>query len=82
MIAARIFARAPATGPLLHFLRKRSAMSNQQVLGLKAGEWVQVRSKEEILATLDANGRLDEMPFMPEMLKFCGARMIDRKSVV
>ncbi|MFO1110041.1 MAG: hypothetical protein U1E61_12710 [Bradyrhizobium sp.] len=37
---------------------------------------MQVRSREEILATLDANGRLDEMPFMPEMLKYCGARMM------
>jgi hypothetical protein len=76
MIAARIFSRAPVTGPLLNFFRTKSTMSNQQVLGLKAGEWVQVRSREEILATLDANGRLDEMPFMPEMLKYCGARMM------
>lgn len=37
-----------------------------------AGELVQVRSKEEILGTLDANGRLEELPFMPEMLEFCG----------
>jgi len=36
------------------------------------GQLVQVRTKEEILATLDANGRLDGLPFMPEMLKFCG----------
>jgi hypothetical protein len=39
---------------------------------LRAGEWVQVRTKEEILATLDPNGRLDELPFMPEMLDYCG----------
>ena len=26
--------------------------------------------------TLDANGRLDELPFMPEMLRYCGARMM------
>ncbi|MCA6097886.1 hypothetical protein [Bradyrhizobium australafricanum] len=38
----------------------------------RAGDLVEVRSKEEILATLDANGRLEEMPFMPEMLKHCG----------
>jgi hypothetical protein len=37
-----------------------------------AGEWVQVRSREEILATLDEHGRLEGMPFMPEMLSFCG----------
>jgi hypothetical protein len=37
-------------------------------------DWVEVRSKEEILATLDSRGRLDGMPFMPEMLEFCGQR--------
>lgn len=41
---------------------------------LRVGEWVQVRNKEEILATLDANGQLDGMPFMPEMFAFCGKR--------
>src|SRR5947199_1157345 len=41
---------------------------------LSAGDWVEVRSKEEILATLDANGRLDGMPFMPQMFKWCGQR--------
>jgi hypothetical protein len=38
------------------------------------GEWVEVRSKEEILATLDKDGRYEGMPFMPEMLAFCGKR--------
>jgi len=37
-----------------------------------AGDWVQVRSREEILATLDQHGRLEGMPFMPEMLAYCG----------
>jgi hypothetical protein len=36
------------------------------------GGWVEVRSKDEILRTLDHNARLDGMPFMPEMLEFCG----------
>jgi hypothetical protein len=40
----------------------------------RSGDWVEVRSREEILAGLDANGRLDGMPFMPEMLAFCGKR--------
>ena len=31
-------------------------------------------TKEEILATLDANGRLDELPFMPEMLNIAARR--------
>jgi hypothetical protein len=41
---------------------------------LRTGDWVEVRSKDEILRTLDSNGRLDGMPFMPEMLAFCGKR--------
>jgi len=41
---------------------------------LLAGAWVQVRSKEEILLTLDAKGRLDGLPFMPQMFKWCGQR--------
>jgi hypothetical protein len=43
-------------------------------LGLLAGELVEVRTQEEILATLDGGGRLDAMPFMPEMLRYCGKR--------
>jgi hypothetical protein len=42
--------------------------------GLRAGDLVQVRSEEEILATLDANGTLDDLPFMPEMKAWCGRR--------
>jgi hypothetical protein len=41
---------------------------------LSAGDWVEVRSKEDILRTLDSNGQLDGMPFMPEMFAFCGQR--------
>ncbi|MFO1313561.1 MAG: hypothetical protein U1F41_16015 [Burkholderiales bacterium] len=41
---------------------------------LRAGDWVEVRGEDEILRTLDANGEIDGMPFMPEMLKFCGKR--------
>jgi hypothetical protein len=41
----------------------------------KAGEWVTVKSKEAILSTLDANGRLDGLPFMPQMFKFCGQKV-------
>jgi hypothetical protein len=41
---------------------------------LRAGEWVQVRSKEEILQTLDKRGQLEGLPFMPEMFELCGKR--------
>ena len=43
-------------------------------LKLKAGDWVEVRSREEILSTLDERGRFENLPFMPEMLEVCGRR--------
>src|SRR5690242_9338483 len=39
---------------------------------LRAGDAVRVRSPDEILATLDADGTLDGVPFMPEMVDACG----------
>lgn len=41
---------------------------------LRVGDWVEVRTKSEILRTLDSKGQLDGMPFMPEMFAFCGKR--------
>lgn len=46
----------------------------------KVGDWVEVLSQEDILATLDGNGELEGMPFMPEMLAFCGKRFQVYKS--
>lgn len=40
----------------------------------RASDIVEVRTREEILATLDAGGCFEGMPFMPEMLRFCGRR--------
>jgi hypothetical protein len=36
------------------------------------GQIVEVRSANEIGETLDANGKFDGVPFMPEMVKYCG----------
>jgi hypothetical protein len=41
-------------------------------LNLRAGELVKVKSETEILSTLDHEGKLESLPFMPEMLKHCG----------
>ncbi len=41
----------------------------------RAGDLVEVRSEKEILASLDQHGCMDGMPFMPEMLQFCGQRL-------
>jgi hypothetical protein len=38
----------------------------------KAGDLVEVRSAAEILATLDDLGCFEKLPFMPEMLPYCG----------
>ena len=46
----------------------------REILSLKAGEWVEVRSQTEILTTLDARACFDNLPFMPEMLQFSGQR--------
>jgi hypothetical protein len=39
---------------------------------MKAGDRVQLRPPGEILATLDEQGSLEGLPFMPEMLRFFG----------
>jgi hypothetical protein len=49
-------------------------------LGLRVGEWVEVKSVEEILATLDVEGALEALPLMPEMLRYCGRRFRVHKS--
>jgi hypothetical protein len=43
-------------------------------LDLRNGELVEVLSEQEILATLDERGRLEALPFMPEMLPYAGRR--------
>ena len=53
----------------------RKVPSIPEKLGLRAGDWVVVRSKAEILATLDSRATLEGLPFQPEMLAFCGKRM-------
>lgn len=57
------------------FKRKSHAISRDvEVLNLQPGEWVEVRSVKEIFATLDAQGKLRGLHFIPEMVKFCGKR--------
>ncbi len=41
---------------------------------LRPGDLVEVKTPDEILQTLDADGTLDQLPFMPEMVEFCGKR--------
>jgi hypothetical protein len=41
---------------------------------LLPGAWVEVLSAREIAAALDAKGQLEGLPFMPEMVRYCGRR--------
>jgi len=45
------------------------------ILDLRVGDVVEIRGQAEILATLDEHGALDSLPFMPEMLRYCGQRL-------
>jgi hypothetical protein len=51
--------------------RVRSLARGRWVL---VGDQVEIRTLEEIQKTLDADGCLDGLPFMPEMARFCGQR--------
>ncbi|MDH3411288.1 MAG: hypothetical protein OEM98_02260 [Gammaproteobacteria bacterium] len=56
-------------------------MSAIQVLGLGVGDRVKVRPIEEIRETLDQDGCLDALPFMPEMAQCCGREFTVLKRV-
>jgi len=53
---------------------RRVRKADRAVLNLKAGDVIVVRSFDEIAETLDEDGTLDSLPFMPEMLEYCGKR--------
>jgi hypothetical protein len=42
---------------------------------LRGGDWVRVKSPQDVQKTLDADGMLEGLPFMPEMLRYCGQRL-------
>ncbi len=44
-------------------------------MSLHSGDWVVVKSREEILASVNECGELDAMPFMAEMLQYCDQKL-------
>lgn len=52
----------------------RKGVMPLEVLDLQPGEYVQVRSLEEIRSTLDEEERYKGLYFMPEMEEFCGKK--------
>jgi hypothetical protein len=72
-VSTRELRKFTERGSVLWIMSTAAVSSDaQQVLGLSPGEVVRVRSASEIFATLDDRGTLDGLPFMPEMLKYCG----------
>lgn len=55
---------------------------NPVASNLRSGDLVEVKSPDEILQTLDGEGTLDQLPFMPEMVEFCGRRFQVAKRVL
>jgi hypothetical protein len=62
------------TGTVSRMIEGLLSTPSTSALRFHVGDWVEVRGKQEILKTLDKNGQLDGMPFMPEMFAFCGKR--------
>ena len=63
----------------MEFILKRttsntSSSSENTTSNLQSGEWVEVRSIDEISMTLDENRKYKGLYFMPEMEKFCGKK--------
>jgi len=54
----------------------------QGIQTLRRGDLVEVLSAEEIAATLDADGTVDQLPFMPEMVDYCGKQFRVAQKVV
>ena len=55
-------------------LRRNLGRIPTVALDLKPGELVEVKSKREVLATLDSRGRNRGLEFIPAMVKHCGGR--------
>jgi hypothetical protein len=62
-----LYPEVPLRGPA-----EKAPPSNEAPLNLKPGEWVQVRRKEEIAATLNNKGYNRGLWFDREMLAYCG----------
>jgi hypothetical protein len=54
--------------------KKTSPSPENERLNLQPGDWVEIRSMDEISKTLDENGKYQGLFFMPEMENFCGKK--------
>jgi hypothetical protein len=65
---------APVVEDPMEFQTVRSSATGRNGPKFRARDWVEVKTPREIAETLDADGTTDGLPFMPEMLEFCGRR--------
>jgi len=56
-------------------VQPQKSTDKEEALDLQQGEWVEVRSLEEINATLDAYRKSKGLEWMDEMAQFCGKRL-------
>jgi len=69
-VSNRVKGLAGAGHAVVGTLHKTEALS----LGLQPGDWVEVKSRKEIEATLDIHGKNKGLLFSPPMLPYCGRR--------
>ena len=74
MEVARVMDKECPSASELRMNQPETSYKVDRSLNLRVGEWVEVRSADEILATLDASKCVERLPFMPEMLRYCGKR--------
>jgi hypothetical protein len=68
---------AIALVPGLRTARRKTArleIWEDEIQNLQPGEWIEVKSRDEILSTLDQNAKHRGLRFVPEMYDFCGRR--------
>ncbi|MGW8258395.1 MAG: hypothetical protein ACWGMZ_12995 [Thermoguttaceae bacterium] len=58
----------------MSFSPQDNSSQSHRAGNFRRSQLVEVRSLEEILLTLDSEGKYDGMPFMPEMIKYCGRK--------
>ena len=63
--------RRLVTGKSYRYLEGNQTKTPRETLNLQAGEWVRVKPKEEIVLTLDRQGKNRGLAFTVEMLPFC-----------
>jgi hypothetical protein len=69
-----VFLRLFGSGRVVYDDAAQKKTLDSESLNLQPGEWVEVKSEAEILATLDEKGNYKGLRWMCNMRKFCGKR--------